>query len=102
MFALSGQLAEFCLGRHGSRFLVDRLKSGTQPERSLVRAELGLPQNLVSLLSNPHATAVILALAQTDSAVREDLLRQVKKEVDAVLETQEGERFFEAIIDIDN
>ena len=37
LFALSGQLAEFSHGEHGSKLVVERLKNGAQPEQGLVR-----------------------------------------------------------------
>ena len=36
LFCLSGQLAQFCQGQHGSKLVMDRLRERTEPERDLV------------------------------------------------------------------
>ena len=41
LFCLSGQLVQFCQGQHGSKLVLDRLRESTEPERNLVREELG-------------------------------------------------------------
>ncbi len=41
LFALSGQLAEFCRGEHGRQFVAERVRCGAPPERSLAGAARG-------------------------------------------------------------
>ena len=49
---LCGQLEDFCHGEHGSKFVIRRLLEGVEPERELLKAELGLnnPGNMLRLI----------------------------------------------------
>jgi len=100
LFSISGQIKEFCNGEHGSRFVIERLRNGAQPERSLVRGELGLPRDLCDHLSNPHCQEVILTLAETDVVAKEELLREVKKDLGSFLSSDWGREFVEKIVNL--
>ena len=99
LFALSGQLAEFCHGEHGSKLVVERLENGAQPERGLVREELGLPGSLTWHLASPHCREVIRTLMQVDSTARQQLLRQVKEDISTILAIDGGEDFVKEIVE---
>ena len=98
LVALAGQLAELCRGEHGARLVVHRLRTGGAEERALLRRELGLPASLTSLLASAPCRSVLLALADTDTTTRQELLRQLKGELAAVLELEGGRTFVEEII----
>lgn len=98
LVALAGQLAELCRGEHGARLVVHRLRTGGADERALLRRELGLPASLTILLASAPCRSVLLALADTDTTTRQELLRQLKGELAAVLELEGGRTFVEEII----
>ena len=99
LFALSGQLAEFCQGEHGSKLVVERLKNGAQPEQGLVKEELGLPGTLTRHLASPHCREVIRTLIQVDNTARQQLLRQVKEDLSTILAIDGGEGFVKDIVE---
>ena len=72
---------QFCQGQHGSKLVLDRLREGTEPERNLVREELGLPGSLGLILEtrNMFFRKIILALGETDRRTRVEVVEQVKK-----------------------
>ena len=92
LFALSGQLAEFCQGEHGSKFVVERLKGGAQPERDLVMAELGLPGTLTNHLASSYCREVIRTLIQVDDTARMELEEQARSQEDALRAMEGGSR----------
>ena len=58
---------------------MDRLREGTEPERDLVRKELGLPMSLGSILEtgNRHCLQVVLTLVETDMRTRVEVVGQL-------------------------
>ena len=92
LFALSGQLAEFCQGEHGSKFVVERLKGGAQPERDLVMAELGLPGTLTKHMASSYCREVIRTLIQVDDTARIELEEQARSKEDALRAMEGGSR----------
>ena len=72
---------QFCQGQHGSKLVLDRLREDTEPERNLVREELGLPGSLGLILEtrNMFFRKITLALGDTDSRTRVEVVEQVKK-----------------------
>eukprot|EP00092_Neocalanus_flemingeri_P024077 GFUD01026118.1.p1 GENE.GFUD01026118.1~~GFUD01026118.1.p1 ORF type:complete len:355 (+),score=173.77 GFUD01026118.1:245-1309(+) len=99
LFSLSGQLAQLCRGEQGSKWVVDRLVEGQQQERSLVRSELNLPQDLTKHLSSNNCRRVIIVLAEVDSKVRGELLRQTKEEIDTILGMKGGQQFVKQLLE---
>ena len=85
LYCLSGQLAQMCKGEQGSKWVVDRLVGGQQQKRSLVRAELNLPQNLTKHLASTNSRKVILTLAEMDRKARGELLMQTKEQINTIL-----------------
>ena len=65
--------------------MVDRLVGGQQQKRSLVRAELNLPQDLTKHLASTNSRKVILTLAEMDRKARGELLMQTKEQINTIL-----------------
>lgn len=99
LFCLSGQLAQMCKGEQGSKWIVDRLVGGQEPERSLVKSELKLPQDLTKHMTNNNCRKVILALAEVDGKAREELLMQTKVDIDTILGMEGGREFVKHIVE---
>lgn len=99
LFCLSGQLVQFCQGQHGSKLVLDRLREGTEPERNLVREELGLPGSLGLILEtgNMFFRQVILALVETDRRTRVEVVEQLKSNMGEILRMEDGEEFMEMV-----
>ena len=66
LFCLSGQLVQFCQGQHGSNLVLERL-----------REELGLPWS--SETGIVFCRQVLLALVETDSRTRLEVVDKVKE-----------------------
>ena len=78
-----------------------RQAGGPQAEDRQRRGEgapQGLPASLTSLLASAPCRSVLLALADADTTTRQELLRQLKGELAAVLELEGGRTFVEEII----
>ena len=78
--------------------MLERLRSGLEPERALLRQELELPQALASHLDSSHCREVIIALAREDGQVRRELLEQLKMDLGVVLEVEGGRQFVEQML----
>jgi len=98
LFCLSGQVDQLCGGEQGSKWVVDRLVMGQHQERSLVRTELNLPQDLTKHITNINCRKVILALAAVDSQARVELLKQTKNEIDLILGLEGGKEFVTELV----
>ena len=93
---------QFCQGQHGSKLVLDRLREGTEPERNLVREELGLPGSLGLILEtgNMFFRQVILALVETDRRTRVEVVEQVKRNMGEFLRIENGEDFIQGVFAI--
>ena len=80
--------------------MVDRLVVGQHQERSLVRTELNLPQDLTKHITSTNCMKVILALAAVDSQARVELLKQTKEEIDLILGMEGGKEFVTELVNI--
>ena len=102
LFCLSGQLLQFCQGQHGSKLVLNRLREGTDPERDLVREELGLPTSLGLILevSNVHCMPVVLALVETDRRTRVEVVEQVKRNFGELSNIRGGEKSLQKLMSI--
>ena len=98
LFCLSGQVDQLCMGEQGSKWVVDRLQEGRQEEKSLVRRELNLPQDLTKYITSPNCRKVILVLAEVDSQARKELLNQTSLEIDTILNMEGGQEFVEKLV----
>jgi len=98
LFCLSGQVDQLCGGEQGSKWVVDRLVMGQHQERSLVRTEPNLPQDLTKHITNINCRKVILALAAVDSQARVELLKQTKEEIDLILGLEGGKEFVTELV----
>ena len=102
LFCLSGQLLQFCQGQNGSKLVLDRLREGTEPERDLVREELGLPNSLGLILEagNVHCIQVVLVLVETDLRTRMEVVEQVKRNFEEFSKIEGGEESFKKLMSI--
>ena len=102
LFCLSGQLVQFCQGQHGSKLVLDRLREGTEPERNLVREELGLPGSLGLILEtrNMFFRKIILALGETDRRTRVEVVEQVKRNMEEFLRIENVVEFIQMVFAI--
>ena len=102
LFCLSGQLAQFCQGQHGSKLVMDRLREGTDPERDLVRKELGLPMSLGSILEtgNRHCLQVVLTLVETDMRTRVEVVGQLEMKTGDIMRLEGGEEFKQRVVEV--
>ena len=82
----------------GSKWVVDSLVVGQHQERSLVRTELNLPQDLTKHITCTNYRNVILALASVDIQARVELNKQTKEEIDIILGLEGGKEFVTEIV----
>ena len=80
----------------------DRLREGTEPERDLVREELGLPSSLGLILEagNVHCMQVVLALVETDRRTRLEVMEQVKRNFGELSKIEGGEKSMQKLMSI--
>ena len=93
---------QFCQGQHGSKLVLDRLREGTEPERNLVREELGLPGSLGLILEtrNMFFRKIILALVETDRRTRVEVVEQVKRNMEVFLRIENVVEFIQMVFAI--
>ena len=86
-------------GEQDSKWVVDSLVVvGHYQERSLVRTELNLPQDLTKHITSTNYRNVILALASVDIQARVELIKQTKEEIDIILGLEGGKEFVTEIV----
>ena len=93
---------QFGQGQHGSKLVLDRIREGTEPERNLVREELGLPGSLGLVLEtgNIFFRQVILTLVETDRRTRVEVVEEVKRSRGEFLRIENGEEFTQMVFAI--
>ena len=82
--------------------MLDRLREGTEPERNLVREELGLPGSLGLILEtrNMFFRKIILALVETDRRTRVEGVEQVKRNMGEFLRLENVVEFIQMVFAI--
>ena len=82
--------------------MLDRLREGTEPERNLVREELGLPGSLGLILEtrNMFFRKIILALVETDRRTRVEVVEQVKRNMEEFLRIENVVEFIQMVFAI--
>ena len=98
LYCLAGQVDLLCMGEQGCKWVMGRLVEGRQEERSLVWKELSLPQHLTKHIANSNCRKVILVLAEVDSQARKELLKQIKMEIDTILDMEGGQEFVTKLV----
>jgi len=98
LFCLAGQLEQLCKGEQGSKWVIERILLGGHAERTLVRQELNLPQDLVKYLTSHHCIEVIIVLSEVDSLVRKDLIHQASLEINTILGMEGGQEFVTRLV----
>ena len=86
------------MGEQGSKWVIERLLHGDQEERSLVRQELNLPQDLVKYLTSQPCKEVIIVLSEVDSLVRKELIHQSSLEINTILGIEGGQDFVTRLV----
>jgi len=102
LFCLSGQLVQFCQGEYGSKLVMDRIRSGTDPERNLVREELDLPRSLGLLMEagNKYCKDVVLALVERDMKTRVEVMGRVRRDKEIFARIEGGPEFMQRLLNI--
>lgn len=98
LFCLAGQLEQICKGEQGSKWVTERILRGGHAERTLVRQELNLPQDLVKYLTSRPCIEVIIVLSEVDSLVRKDLIHQASLEINTILGIEGGQEFVTRLV----
>ena len=79
---------------------MERLHGGAQPERDLVKTELGLPGTLIQHLVSPYCREVIRTLIRVDNTARKDLEEQARSQEEAIRAMEGGAKMLTDIFSI--
>ena len=93
LFDLSEQLADFCKGDYGSKFVIERLWNGARPEKDYIMKKLRLPDSLIDLVQDRNMAKVVSVLAKVEHKGRREILDQLLKDFSSIVGVYNGSEF---------